>query len=52
MGKSHGSGRGLLLEVVVQNVAETVTQLHLRFYSLHFHHSVGSQVWEYKLDIR
>ena len=36
-----GSGCGLLLGVVVQYVAE---KLHLRFYSLHFHHFVGYQV--------
>jgi hypothetical protein len=48
----HGSGHSLLLEVAMQNVAETVAQLHPRFYFLHFQHFVSSQAWEYKLDIK
>ena len=28
-----------------------LTQLHLRFYSLHFHHSISSLVWEYNQNL-
>jgi hypothetical protein len=42
-----GLGRGHFWRWLCQNVAETVTQLYLGLYSLHFHHFTSSQVWEY-----